>query len=731
MAKKAGYTLIITEKPNASKKIAEAIADGKPKKVSDKGVNHYELTADGKKVVVACAVGHLYGLAEKEKSKGFTYPTFEIHWVPTADVSKGSAFSRKYLTRLKKLAKDASEFIVATDFDIEGEVIGLNCLRYACNQKDAKRMKFSTLTKGDLNESFKHLRPHLEWGMANAGETRHKLDWYYGINLSRALSQAIKKAGRFQIMSAGRVQGPALKLLVDREKEIRAFKPVPFWQIELDADKKSTVIKTLHKEEKFWDKKKAEDTFKLIEKEKATQVTDVQKKQTKQNPPTPFDLTSLQIEANRCLRITPKRTLQIAQDLYTNGYISYPRTSSQQLPESIGFKKILAELLKQSEYSEAVQIVLKSPLKPNNGKKKDAAHPAIYPTGEIPKDLDDKAHDLYRLIVRRFLATFGEAAVRETMKIIFDVKGEEFIAKGTRTVEKNWHILYGKFVKLEEEELPAVEKGESLKILRLEKIQKETQPPKRYSDATLIKELEKRNLGTKATRANIIDTLHTRKYIEGKKIKATDLGIQIADVLEKYSPRIVDEALTRRFEEEMEKINEDKKKPDEVLEEAKTVLKGILKEFKEHEKEIGKDLLVTFKETQKVMNTLGTCNKCKEGNLMIRKGKFGRFGACDQYPECKNTFSLPNTGMVKPTEKTCEHCQFPILQIIQKGKKPQELCLNADCPSKAVEMPKEQKVCPKCKKGKLVAKKSVYGAFLACDKFPKCKYTESLESVAI
>jgi len=189
-----GYILIITEKPNASKRIAEAIADKKPKKVSEKGVNYYELTANGKKIVVACAVGHLYSLTEKEKSRGFAYPVFDIHWVPTAEVSKSAAFSKKYLTVLKKLAKGADEFIVATDFDIEGEVIGWNCLRFACKQKDAKRMKFSTLTKTDLKESFDHLQPHLAWGMANAGETRHKLDWYYGINLSRALTTAIKKS---------------------------------------------------------------------------------------------------------------------------------------------------------------------------------------------------------------------------------------------------------------------------------------------------------------------------------------------------------------------------------------------------------------------------------------------------------------------------------------------------------------------------------------------------------
>ena len=423
--------------------------------------------------------------------------------------------------------------------------------------------------------------------------------------------------------------------------------------------------------------------------------------------------------------------MELAQSLYSDGYISYPRTSSQELPPAIGFKKILNELKKQEEFSKEVDIVLKSPLKPNNGKKKDPAHPAIYPTGDIPKSLEPKTHELYRLIVRRFLATFGEPAIRETNKIILDVKGEGFYAKGTRTVEKNWHILYGKFVKLEEEELPDVEKGESLNVKRLELLNKETQPPKRYTDASIIKELEKRNLGTKATRANILDTLHQRHYVKGKQLEATKLGVHIVDVLEKYSPRIVDETLTRYFEEEMEKIFDSKLEPEKVLAEAEKRLREILAEFKQHEKEIGEGILETLTETQKKMNTLGGCPACKKGNLMVRRGKFGRFGACDQYPDCKTTISLPNTGLIKATPKKCEVCEYPMILIIRKGKKPQEICPNPNCESKKVELPTVEKECPKCKKGKLIPKRSVYGAFLACNTFPKCKHTENIESTEV
>ena len=188
------YTLIITEKPNASKKIAEALADKKPKKeVYQKKVPYYTLEHDGKKIVIASAVGHIFGLDEKEKSKGFKYPVFDIEWKPSYEISKGADFTKKYAMALKKLTKDADEFIIATDYDVEGEVIGLNVLRYICKQKDAKRMKFSTLTKGDLQKSYDNALPTIDWGQALAGETRHKLDWFYGINWN---SQAINVFGQ-------------------------------------------------------------------------------------------------------------------------------------------------------------------------------------------------------------------------------------------------------------------------------------------------------------------------------------------------------------------------------------------------------------------------------------------------------------------------------------------------------------------------------------------------------
>jgi DNA topoisomerase-1 len=727
------YELIITEKPNAAKKIAEALATGKPIARNINGVPYYEVTHGNKDIVVGCAVGHLYTVAEKEKKKGWRYPVFEIQWEESGETKKESAYTKKYLSTLKKLGKNAKEFTVATDYDIEGEVIGFNVIRFACKQKDANRMKFSTLMKPDLIEAYEKKQNHIDWGQALAGETRHFLDWMYGINLSRALTLSIKAVGRHKILSSGRVQGPALKIIVDREREITAFKPEPYWELELKGKVKEGKLNAAHNDNPFWNKEKAREKFEKIKPEKKGRIKSVSKKEAKQTPPTPFDLTTLQTEAFRTLGISPSVTLQFAQTLYLDGAISYPRTSSQQLPPAIGYKKIINELSKQETYSDGCAILLKkTKLEPNNGKKTDPAHPAIYPTGATPTT-GGKELRVYDLIVRRFLATFGEPAVRETMKIEIEVKEEVFTAKGTRTKEKGWYELYGRYATQKEEELPNASEGEIVDILNILMNDKETQPPKRYTQASIIKELEKRGLGTKATRSAIVDNLFQRGYVDDKAIKATDLGIKTVETLETFCPEILDEELTRNIEVEMEGIREEKKKEEQVLDDAKKVLTKTLEHFKKNEKKIGEKLAEATQETDRVMSTVGKCPSC-DGSLMIKGGKYGKFIACNKYPECKTTFKLPSNALVKVTNKTCEKCQHPVLLTIRKGKKPQELCINPDCSGKQEEggvseeeiEQKEKKTCPKCSKGKLVFRKSIYGSFYGCSEYPKCKYTEKI-----
>lgn len=678
--KERNYILVICEKPQAAMKIAFALAENSPLKKNIAGVPYWELERENKKFIVASAVGHLFGLAEKEKTN--KWPVFDIEWKPLP------GFAKKYANVLSHLAKNASEFIVACDYDIEGELIGFNVLRFLCKQQDAKRMKFSTLTKTDLIESYSNVFDHINYGQAYAGETRHHLDWLYGINLSRALMEAIKSVGAYRVMSIGRVQGPALALVVAREKEIRNFKAQPFWQIFLLLEDFDIEFKY---EKDIFDKLEAEKFLKL--KGKHAEVRTI-KSEKNLKPLPPFDLTTLQTEAYKFFGFSPIQTLTIAQNLYLQGLISYPRTSSQKLPFTIGYKLILEKL--KTIYPKL--IIRATRKKPIEGPKTDPAHPAIFPTGEKPEKLKQQEKQIYDLIVKRFIACFCEDAIIENKEIVLKTEEHEnFLIQGQKILKKGWLEIYP--YKIDEKLLPDINGKVKIKEVKLE--EKETQPPKRYSAASLVSELEKRNLGTKATRAQIVDTLYKRGYIKGTAVEATEMGLSVAEALEKNCPLILDESLTRKFEEQINKLLDEKsqdkmlKEEHKIIEEAKNVLLKIAEIFKKHEKNIGSELLKAHREvleqTRKA-NTLFKCPSCKEGDLIVIKSRNGkRFVACSNYPKCKTTFGLPQFGLIKVSEKKCE-CGWPLLLLIKKGKPPWNFCLNPECYKKAKEEKEEKKI---------------------------------------
>ncbi len=667
--KESGYELIITEKPQAALKISSAL--GKSRKNNIKGVPYYEVNRNGKNIVVACAVGHLFTLTQN--TTGSSVPVFDIDWVPNFYVRKKD-FTKRYYDLLLRLIKGASSLIVATDYDIEGEVIGYNVIRFIGNQKDAKRMKFSTLTEKELNEAYEKMSSHINWGQAIAGETRHYLDWFYGINLSRALMNAIKSAGKFRIMSIGRVQGPALNLIVKKEKEIQAFVTEPYWQVFATINDGKNTIELKHNKDLF-DKNELKKFENL-----AGKKVNVETKKIQQilPPNPPFNLTTLQTEAYKFYGITPANTLKTAQSLYLAGLISYPRTSSQKLPEAIGYKEILKKLAKEYHVES---LTVKE--KPVEGKKTDPAHPSIYPTGE-KQILTGNEEKIYGLIVKRFLSLFCENAIIDKKNISFETDNLKFAASGSAIRKKAWMAVYPS--KLKETELPDIN-GEA-KIIDSKIEEKQTQPPKRYSQASIISELEKKNLGTKATRSSILETLYERGYIKEKSIEATPIGISLIDTMQKYSPIIIDEKLTRSFEDSMESIVNLKKgfteKEEKIIDSAKKTIIKIAEQFAKNEKEIGKELADANEkhyEQQKEENKLITCPVCKKGNLAITYSRKTRrnFVACDAFPKCKNTYSLPPGSIIKKTDKVCEKCGFPMLMSIKNGKRPWIFCFNTDC----------------------------------------------------
>ncbi len=672
--------LIITEKPQAAEKISAALSDGTARRYSENGIPFYEFKKDGENIIVACAVGHLFSLSQDVKGSG--YPIFEVSWKPNYEVRKKD-FTKKYYTQLSKLVKRAREIIVATDYDIEGEVIGYNIVRFIGRQKDAKRMKFSSLTKDELEEAFKNASPTIDWGQAIAGESRHFIDWYYGINLSRALMNSIKSTGRFKIMSIGRVQGPALKLIVDKEREINAFKSKPYWKIFIDIKEKAdktNKARLRHTKDIFVEKELAK--FDKLKGEEADVTTE---KHTQTiSPPHPFDLTSLQTEAYYFFGVTPSRTLAIAQELYLAGLISYPRTSSQKIPEAINPKAILKKLSKN--YKKETSLAVRA--HPVEGKKSDPAHPSISPTGEYQK-LEAEQKKIYDLIVRRFISCFCNDALVEnkTMTAVTEKDKLIFKERGVEVKEKGWMNVYE--TKLQEKEFKDMNGRADITKVDIEK--DETKPPRRFSPASILSELEKRGLGTKATRANILETLYDRNYItDNKSIKATALGMDLIKTLEKYSPVIIDEKLTRDMEKDMEAIRVTKKeldkKQESVLRKARVAVTAISEDFHKKEKQIGEELVKATDTSQKEQTELTKCSKCGKGTLTIRfNPRFHRsFIACNAYPDCKTTFSLP-PGLIKKTDKICDKCNFPLLLRITKGKRPWMFCFNPACPTRTEE----------------------------------------------
>jgi len=653
--------LIIAEKPKAAKKIAESLGPTRTKK----GGNSYYYEVGGGDIVVASAVGHVFGLVPGRK--GYEYPIFEAVWEPNYK-RKGFEYTKSYIQNLKALGKEADEIIIATDYDIEGAVIGFNVLKLAIGKSDLKkikRMKFSTLTPQELLRAFKGAHPHnqFETGMVEAGLLRHYMDWFWGINLSRALTQSYKTTGAFKVLSTGRVQGPTLKILVEREREIKKFDSKFFFKLLANIDRFQV------EGPEYDDFKPAMEAF--LKLKSPGKVTDVLKNVRTIDPPPPLNLTDLQTEANRVLKFTPKRTLELAQKLYEDGLISYPRTSSQKLPKELDTNEILEKLSKNYPFARELKN-----RKYHEGSKTDPAHPAIYPTGAIPGKRDASELKLYDLVARRFMASFSTAATRESTKVLIDISGIKFKMIGRKTTKLGFTKIYP--AGLEEKEVLPVKKGDGLIISNFEIRREQKRPPKRYTAAGLLKTMEKLNIGTKATRANIIETLYDRGYIKGKSIKVLKLGESVVDSLESAAPDIVSVDLTRAFEEKMEEVHEGKRKMEGLLNESKGELKKILAEFKTKEKTVGEKLQVsmTNNKTAKVTKPKGgkPIGKCECGQTVysLKSKNDKRYAKCFS---CGRSWGLPQRGTLKILKETCKiphsgkECKLKMIEITRKDAK--------------------------------------------------------------
>jgi len=483
-----------------------------------------------------------------------------------------------------------------------------------------------------------------------------------------------KRSGKYVALSAGRVQTPTLLFINEREKKIEAFVPTPYWLLNIYFNKDGADVKATY-QSKITDKKVASDIFAETDGKDGT-VAKVAKRKKKVPTPIPFDLGLLQSEAWNNFKFLPKRTQEMAQNLYEAGYISYPRTSSQKLPKSLDLRKIVESLSRDPRYARNAKKVLETPLKPKEGKKDDPAHPAIYPTGVTVEKLNKDEERLYDLIVCRFLSVFMPDALVENVSVTIDIEGNPFLADGRTVLEPNWMSSYGKYSNNKDAPLPALKEGERVAIDKHEKLKKMTKPPARYNPASAVKEMENLGIGTKATRANIVDTLYKRDYIKGREIKITPLGRRLVETLEKYCRDIVSVELTNHFENEMDMILTSEKSMDVVLGEAKEQLRSIFTNFRKSEAKIGKELLSAIADSQN--ENLGSCPKCGgELRVVVSKATNKRFIGCSNYPKCKTSYPLPQKGSVSFSEKRCPDCDSPMLVNRRRT-----VCINMECASK-------------------------------------------------
>jgi DNA topoisomerase-1 len=683
------YTLIITEKPDAASRIASALdAERKAARKTEDGVPYYTARRGGD-IVVVPALGHLYTVAGKKKA-GRSYPVFDFRWVPRYLAERGAARIRTWLKVISKLAENADEFIDACDYDIEGSIIGFSILKYACGGKEkvAQRMKYSTLTKEELEKSYAEPLFSLDFALIEAGLARHEVDWLYGINLSRALTTAAKNySGKYATLSTGRVQGPTLKFLETREKSIKCFVPTPYWSIKAKVKVGRRVFEAEYEKNPVETKAEAEAVIDGC-RGKDAETEKVAVKTFQQQPPLPFDLGSLQSEAYRLFRYTPMRTSSIAQRLYLAALISYPRTSSQKLPPEIGYVAILKKLGRVTEYKQGASALLAKPvLKPTEGKKIDPAHPAIYPTGNLPeRSLNSAERNIWDLIVRRFMAVFAEPALMQSIKVTLNINGNRFQLNGRRTLEEGWLRFYTPYFKSVDSVLPPMQEEQKISVKQVVLEDKFTAPPARYNPSSLLKRMEKEEIGTKATRAGIIQTLNSRKYTREERIVVTDLGLEVADVLNEYCPAVVSIELTRRLEERMNEIQQGNETREKVLRDTIEILKPVTEHLKENERVIGERLSQALMKARLEERVIGACPVCKNGKLVILRSRTSgkRFIGCTNYFEgnCKTSFPLPQKGSAKPTGTVCRSCGWSTVRIWIKGNRPWNLCFNPLCPTK-------------------------------------------------
>ncbi len=627
---------------------------------------------------VRASVGHIRDLPKSNKKA----IDIEKGFVPHYEITPGK---EKVINEIASLAKKADEIILATDPDREGEAISWH-ITEALNLKNTKsrpvkRAVFHEITKDAVEEALKHPR-EIDEKLVKAQEARRVLDRLFGYDLSGLIWKKVRYG-----LSAGRVQSPALRIIMEREREIRAFIPEDYWVLtgQFETKKKASLTLTCVEEPRD---KKIVDHILDAGKKGAWKVTDLKASEQKRSPRAPFTTSTLQQAASSRLGYSPSRTMQIAQKLYEAGFITYMRTDSTNLAKQAQ-AEILSLVTKEygKEYAEARVFTTKS-------KNAQEAHEAIRPTHATTMSAGhtDEQHKLYRLIWERAVASQMTDAKLMKTKITAQVDGEkdipEFTANGSRILFPGW-LSVDVGSRGEDVELPEVTIGETLTLKDLSAEGKQTQPPARYTEAGLVKELEARGIGRPSTYASIMRTLEDRGYVtkEGRTLFPTDTGDVVSTFIENNFSQYISDTFTAQMEDELDEIANGER---EYVKTLKEFYGPFTKDIKSKDK------------IEKITN-LGDapeefkCPVC--GSPMIWKlSKNGKFMSCSRYPDCVGARTAEGKVMEGPKEigEPCPMCG------VDKDGKPKE-------PSKSGG-------------GKLVIREGRFGTFISCSRYPKCKF---------
>lgn len=673
--------LVISEKDIAAKKIAAHLSGGSHDASKMGGVNVYEWKEgkgkDKQEWTVVGLRGHIIALDYPKEHKRWSLQKLdELVWAEPVKVVDKTA--KPIGEAVKKLGKKADLIILATDYDREGELIGVEALDLVKEinaDVEVKRARFSALTKEEVTRAFDNLAP-VDHNLAASAAARQVVDLAWGAALTRFLSIAAGQRGQ-DFLSVGRVQSPTLALIVDREKEIRAFVPVPYWEVQASVHKGENFV-VAHDKGRFWEQSEAARAYDAVRAAKEGRVTRVEKSKRTIAPPTPFDTTTYQ-RAAAALGYSIKRADSLAESLYTAGYISYPRTANTVYPASLDLKEILDKLgARNSPFAKDAKTVLERwPVQPTRGKKESTDHPPIHPTGEVPKatDLSGPEWRVYELIVRRFLATLSDAASVERLKVNVEIGQEPMSANGQRLVEAGFLAVYP-YSTSKDVILPALAEGDVVAVRGAEMLAKETQPPSRLTQARLVQEMENLNLGTKATRGEIIQKLYDRDFVRNKTPEPTETGFAMIDALEKYAEIIAKPEMTAKLETEMDKIAEGGLTLDDVVGDSRQMLEDVVKALHKNREKIGGEI----RRALDAKNTIGTCKESGHP-LIMRRSKAGkRFVGCSGYPECTTTFPLPQYGKIVADNTNCHVCDAPVIRVMTQGKRgPWVTCLTLGC----------------------------------------------------